>query len=49
MEVILNDESSHTFIHNDPNPGNVLVHNNDDIFFIDWHEARYELLFLDIT
>jgi aminoglycoside phosphotransferase (APT) family kinase protein len=48
IEVVLNDESSHTLIHNDLNPGNVLVHNNDDVYFIDWEEARYGSLFLDI-
>lgn len=48
IDVVLNDESSHTLIHNDLNPGNVLVHNNDDVFFIDWEEARYGSFFLDI-
>lgn len=48
IEVVLNDERSHTLIHNDLNPGNVLVHNNDDVFFIDWEEARYGSFFLDI-
>lgn len=48
IEVVLNDESSHTLIHNDLNPGNVLVHNNSDVFFIDWEEARYGPFFLDI-
>ncbi|WP_019913571.1 phosphotransferase [Paenibacillus sp. HW567] len=48
IEVVLNDESTHTLIHNDLNPGNVLVHNNEEVFFIDWEEARYGSLFLDI-
>jgi len=48
IEVVLNDDSSHTLIHNDLNPGNVLVHNNNDVFFIDWEEARYGSFFLDI-
>ncbi|GGG78850.1 phosphotransferase [Paenibacillus radicis (ex Gao et al. 2016)] len=48
LEVILNGESLHTLIHNDLNPGNVLVHNNDDVFFIDWEEARYGSLYLDV-
>ncbi|WP_042167058.1 phosphotransferase [Paenibacillus gorillae] len=48
LEVVLNDESSHTLIHNDLNPGNVLVHNNDDVYFIDWEEARYGSLYLDV-
>lgn len=48
IEVVLNDESSHTLIHNDLNPGNVLVHNNNDVFFIDWEEARYGSFYLDI-
>lgn len=48
IDVVLNDESSHTLIHNDLNPGNVLVHNNDDVFFINWEEARYGSFFLDI-
>ncbi|AIQ45197.1 hypothetical protein R70723_04270 [Paenibacillus sp. FSL R7-0273] len=37
-----------TMVHNDLNPGNVLVHNNDKIRFIDWEEARYGSLFMDI-
>jgi hypothetical protein len=48
IQFVLNDESSQTLIHNDLNPGNVLVHNNTDVFFIDWEEARYGSLFLDI-
>ncbi|MFF2093372.1 phosphotransferase [Paenibacillus sp. NPDC058174] len=48
LEAVLNDESSHTLIHNDLNPGNVLVHNNDDVYFIDWEEARYGSLYLDV-
>lgn len=48
IEVVLNDESSPTLIHNDLNSGNVFVHNNDDVFFIDWEEARYGSFFLDI-
>jgi thiamine kinase-like enzyme len=48
IEIVLNDESSHTLIHNDLNPGNVLIHNNNDVFFIDWEEARYGSFYLDI-
>lgn len=48
LEVVMNDEATHTLIHNDLNPGNVLVHNNDEVMFIDWEEARYGTLFLDI-
>ncbi|RXZ78956.1 hypothetical protein EBB07_24785 [Paenibacillaceae bacterium] len=48
MEAVLQDESSYTLIHNDLNPGNVLVHNNNDVFFIDWEEARYGSLYLDV-
>ncbi|WP_379163114.1 phosphotransferase [Paenibacillus sp. sgz5001063] len=48
MEMVWNDEHSHTLIHNDLNPGNVLVHNNEDVVFIDWEESRYGSLFLDI-
>lgn len=45
--VVINEESTHTLIHNDLNPGNVLVHNNNDVFFIDWEDARYGSLFFD--
>ncbi|MGM0885226.1 MAG: phosphotransferase [Bacillota bacterium] len=48
LQYVINDEKSHTLIHNDLNPGNVLVHNNTDVIFIDWEEARYGSLFLDI-
>lgn len=48
IQHLINDESSQTLIHNDLNPGNVLVHNNTDVLFIDWEEARYGSLFLDI-
>ncbi|MEK3899175.1 MULTISPECIES: phosphotransferase family protein [unclassified Paenibacillus] len=48
LEALWKDEATHTLIHNDLNPGNVLVHNNDDVMFIDWEEARYGSLFLDI-
>lgn len=48
IQIVINDENSHTLIHNDLNPGNVLVHNNTDVFFIDWEEARYGSLFLDV-
>lgn len=34
IEVVLNDENSYTLIHNDLNPGNVLVHNNDHHVFL---------------
>lgn len=48
IQYVIKDDSSQTLIHNDLNPGNVLVHNNTDVFFIDWEEARYGSLFLDI-
>ncbi|MFC9709307.1 phosphotransferase family protein [Paenibacillus sp. NPDC056933] len=48
LEVLMRDEHTHTMIHNDLNPGNVLVHNNEDVYFIDWEEARYGSLFFDI-
>ncbi len=48
IQYVINDEKSHTLIHNDLNPGNVLVHNNTDVIYIDWEEARYGSLFLDI-
>lgn len=37
----------HTLIHNDLNPGNVLVRRNTEVYFIDWEEARYGSLFLE--
>ncbi|MCQ6561233.1 phosphotransferase [Paenibacillus mendelii] len=46
--VVIQDESTYTLIHNDLNPGNVLVHHNEDVYFIDWEEARYGSLFFDI-
>jgi len=48
LETLIEDEHTHTLIHNDLNPGNVLVHNNEDVYFIDWEEARYGSLFFDI-
>ncbi|WP_342556176.1 phosphotransferase [Paenibacillus sp. FSL R7-0652] len=45
---VIHDERSQTLIHNDLNPGNVLVHNNTEVIFIDWEEAKYGSLFLDI-
>ncbi|WP_340003697.1 phosphotransferase [Paenibacillus sp. FSL K6-0276] len=48
IQYVINDENSRTLIHNDLNPGNVLVQNNTDVIFIDWEEARYGSLFLDI-
>ncbi|XEC94195.1 phosphotransferase family protein [Paenibacillus tarimensis] len=48
MIRVLNDERTHTLIHNDLNPGNVLVYNNEDVMFIDWEEARYGSLLLDV-
>lgn len=48
MAPVINDTGTYTLIHNDLNPGNVLVHNNEDVYFIDWEEARYGSLFLDI-
>jgi hypothetical protein len=48
LQNLVNDEANYTLIHNDLNPGNVLVHNSTDVFFIDWEEARYGSLFLDI-
>lgn len=48
ISAVIDEESTHTLIHNDLNPGNVLVHNNEDVYFIDWEEARYGSLFFDI-
>lgn len=48
IQHVINDEQSKTLIHNDLNPGNVLVRNNTDVTFIDFEEARYGSLFLDI-
>lgn len=48
MTPVIEDAATYTLIHNDLNPGNVLVHNNEDVFFIDWEEARYGSLFMDI-
>lgn len=48
IHYVINDENSRTLIHNDLNPGNVLVHKNTDVIFIDWEEAKYSSLFLDI-
>ncbi|MGN7413985.1 phosphotransferase family protein [Paenibacillus sp. SAF-068] len=48
LEILIKDSHTHTLIHNDLNPGNVLVHNNEDVYFIDWEEARYGSLFFDI-
>ncbi|MEK3833779.1 MULTISPECIES: aminoglycoside phosphotransferase family protein [unclassified Paenibacillus] len=48
IQQVIHDETSQTLIHNDLNPGNVLVHNNTDVSFIDWEEARYGSIFLDI-
>lgn len=48
IKMVINDEQSQTLIHNDLNPGNVLVHKNTDVFLIDWEEAMYGSLFLDI-
>ncbi|QUL52323.1 aminoglycoside phosphotransferase family protein [Paenibacillus tritici] len=48
IQYVIRDEGSQTLIHNDLNPGNVLVHNNTEVIFIDWEEARYGSLFFDI-
>ncbi|MFC3768759.1 aminoglycoside phosphotransferase family protein [Paenibacillus sp. GCM10012303] len=48
LEPILNDASSHTLIHTDLHPGNVLVQNNTRIRYIDWEEAGYGSFYLDI-
>ncbi|MEK8129980.1 phosphotransferase [Paenibacillus filicis] len=48
MKMVIHDEQSQTLIHNDLNPGNVLVQHNTDVFFIDWEETRYGSLFLDV-
>ncbi|MDN4599670.1 aminoglycoside phosphotransferase family protein [Paenibacillus sp. F6_3S_P_1C] len=48
LEVLIRDEHMHTMIHNDLNPGNILVHNNENVYFIDWEEARYGSVFFDI-
>ncbi|MBB6020248.1 aminoglycoside phosphotransferase (APT) family kinase protein [Paenibacillus sp. JGP012] len=49
IQHVLNDQSSQTLIHNDLNPGNVLVRQNTEVIFIDWEEAKYGSLFLDIA
>ncbi|MNI58465.1 Phosphotransferase enzyme family protein [compost metagenome] len=48
MEPVIADTATFTMIHNDLNPGNVLVHDNREVYFIDWEEARYGSLFMDI-
>ncbi|UQZ34984.1 hypothetical protein C2I18_16520 [Paenibacillus sp. PK3_47] len=48
MVPVIEDTATYTMIHNDLNPGNVLVHNNEEVYFIDWEEACYGSLFLDI-
>ncbi len=48
MAPVIHDESTYTMIHNDLNPGNVLVKGKDEVYFIDWEEARYGSLFMDI-
>ncbi|WP_054938922.1 phosphotransferase [Paenibacillus ihuae] len=48
MAPVIHDESTYTMIHNDLNPGNILVKGNDEVYFIDWEEARYGSLFMDI-
>ncbi|WP_342564419.1 phosphotransferase [Paenibacillus sp. FSL R7-0345] len=48
MVPVIYDTDTYTMVHNDLNPGNVLVYNNDKIRFIDWEEARYGSLFMDI-
>ncbi|UVI29447.1 phosphotransferase family protein [Paenibacillus spongiae] len=48
IEAVIQDERTYTLIHNDLNPGNVLVHRNEEVYFIDWEEARYGSLFFDI-
>ncbi|WP_274365779.1 phosphotransferase [Paenibacillus thermotolerans] len=48
MEHVLNDEFSHTLIHTDLHPGNILSTNDNEVFFIDWEEARYGTFYLDI-
>lgn len=48
LAPVIHDAGTYTMIHNDLNPGNVLVHNNEDVYFIDWEEARYGSLFMDI-
>lgn len=49
IKEVLLDQSSHTLIHNDLHPGNTLIYNNREVFFIDWEEARYGSLYLDIS
>jgi thiamine kinase-like enzyme len=46
---VLRDEGSHTLIHNDLHPGNTLVYKNRDVYFIDWEEAHYGSLYLDVA
>jgi fructosamine-3-kinase len=49
IQEVLLDQSSHTLIHNDLHPGNTLIYNNKEVYFIDWEEARYGSLYLDIS
>jgi len=48
MERVLMDESSHTLIHTDLHPGNVLAQNTNKVYMIDWDEAHYGSFYLDI-
>lgn len=48
MIPVIHDTDTYTMIHNDLNPGNVLVKDDAEICYIDWEEARYGSLFLDI-
>ncbi|MCM3132118.1 aminoglycoside phosphotransferase family protein [Paenibacillus polysaccharolyticus] len=49
MDKVLRDESSHTLVHNDLHPGNTLVHKNRNVYFIDWEEAHYGSLYIDVA
>lgn len=48
MENIIKDESSHTLVHTDLHPGNILCSVDNDIFFLDWADAHYGSYYFDI-
>lgn len=47
MEQIINDHSSSSLIHTDIHGGNVLLF-NEEVYFIDWQEAHYGPIYLDL-
>ncbi|WP_127587905.1 phosphotransferase family protein [Paenibacillus koleovorans] len=49
MEYVINDEPSHTLIHTDLHPGNVLCSSDNEVFFIDWADAHYGSFYFDIA